>query len=91
MGVGHAALQSERSTALQPMLPAAAFPTPYPALPPSRGKASAPAVVLLVLAVAINAAVCGMLSGPFDRYEARLLWLVPCAAMLLHEARRRPS
>jgi hypothetical protein len=64
---------------------------PHPTLPPSRGKGSEAAAVLLVLAVAINAAVCGMLSGPFDRYEARLLWLVPCAALLLHEARRRPS
>ena len=47
------------------------------------------AVALMVLAVALNAAVCGMLSGPFDRYEARLLWLIPCAALLLHAARRR--
>ena len=47
------------------------------------------AVILLVLAVALNAAVCGMLSGPFDRYEARLLWLVPCAALLLDVARKR--
>ena len=48
------------------------------------------ALVLLVVAVALNAAVCGMLSGPFDRYQARLLWLVPCAALLLDVARRRP-
>ena len=46
------------------------------------------AAVFMVLAVGLNAAVCGMLSGPFDRYEARLLWLIPCAALLLATARR---
>ena len=45
-------------------------------------------VVLMVLAVALNAAVCGVLSGPFARYEARVLWLIPAAALLLHAARR---
>ena len=49
------------------------------------------AVVLMVTAVALNAAVCGILSGPFARYEARVLWLVPAAALLLHAARRRPA
>ncbi len=41
------------------------------------------AASLLVLAVPINAAVCGMLSGPFARYQMRMLWLIPLAAMLL--------
>ena len=50
---------------------------------------AAACAVFLVVAVALNAAVCGMLSGPFDRYEARLLWLIPCAALLLAAARRR--
>ena len=45
-------------------------------------------VMLMVLAVAVNAAVCGVLSGPFARYEARLLWLIPAAALLLNAARR---
>ena len=51
--------------------------------PDARARA---AVTLMVLAVAINAAVCGVLSGPFDRYEARLLWLIPAAALLLRAA-----
>ena len=46
------------------------------------------AVVLMALAVALNAAVCGILSGPFDRYEARLLWLIPAAALLFRAAVR---
>ena len=48
-------------------------------------------VVLMVLAVALNAAVCGILSGPFARYEARVLWLVPAAALLQWSARRAPT
>jgi putative flippase GtrA len=40
-------------------------------------------VVLLVLGVVIvNAAVCGILSGPFARYQSRLAWLLPVAAGL---------
>ena len=38
---------------------------------------------LLIAAVLINAAVCGMLSGSFPRYGARMVWLVPLAALLL--------
>ena len=34
-------------------------------------------VLLLVLVAAINAAICGMLSGPFARYQSRLAWLLP--------------
>jgi hypothetical protein len=47
------------------------------------------AASLLVLAVPINAAVCGMLSGPFARYQMRMLWLIPLAAMLLLAMARR--
>ena len=48
-------------------------------------------VILMVLSVALNAAVCGVVSGPFARYEARLLWLIPAAALLLWAARRAPA
>jgi hypothetical protein len=47
------------------------------------------AASLLILAVPINAAVCGMLSGPFARYQMRMLWLIPLAAMLLLALMRR--
>jgi len=33
-------------------------------------------------AVVFNAAICGVLSGPFPRYEARLIWLVPTLALM---------
>lgn len=37
---------------------------------------------MLLLVVVLNAAVCGVLSGPFARYQARLIWLLPLAAGL---------
>jgi hypothetical protein len=41
----------------------------------------APPIALFVLAgVALNAVVCGVLSGPHDRYQARVIWLVPLLA-----------
>jgi hypothetical protein len=36
-----------------------------------------------------NAVVCGALSGPHERYQARLTWLIPLVALLLHYGRRR--
>lgn len=36
----------------------------------------------LLLAVAVNAFATGALSAPADRYQARIVWLVPLAAML---------
>ena len=41
------------------------------------------AIALLIAAVVINAAVCGVLSGVFARYQARIAWMVPMAAGLL--------
>jgi putative flippase GtrA len=31
----------------------------------------------------VNAAICGMLSGPFARYQSRLIWLLPVGAGLM--------
>ncbi|NEX93772.1 GtrA family protein, partial [Caulobacter sp. 17J65-9] len=39
----------------------------------------------------VNAAVCGMLSGPAPRYEARVAWLVPALAGVLAYALPRPA
>lgn len=46
------------------------------------------ATAFLLAAVVVNAAVCGILSGPFARYQARIVWLVPLAAVLLVASRR---
>ncbi len=37
---------------------------------------------LILAGVMINAAVFGILSGPYARYQARIIWLVPMAAIL---------
>ena len=37
---------------------------------------------LTTAGVILNAAVCGILSGPFARYQARLIWLLPFVALL---------
>ena len=46
------------------------------------------AAVLLIVAVILNAAVCGAISGPFPRYQARIVWLFTCAAFLFEIAVR---
>jgi putative flippase GtrA len=54
------------------------------ALKDGEGTASVAATVLLLIAVVVvNAAVCGILSGPFARYQSRLIWLVPIAMGLI--------
>jgi putative flippase GtrA len=40
-------------------------------------------ILLLLLVAAVNAAICGILSGPFARYQARLVWLLPIGAGLV--------
>jgi hypothetical protein len=39
-------------------------------------------VALILVGVLVNAAVCGALSGPYPRYEDRVIWLLPFAALL---------
>lgn len=56
--------------------------------PPRRLVAAA---AFLLAAVVVNAAVCGILSGPFARYQARIVWLVPLVAVLLVAGRREPT
>ncbi|HVY34154.1 MAG TPA: hypothetical protein VG960_07010 [Caulobacteraceae bacterium] len=43
----------------------------------------AAAGAIFLLAVVINAGVCGVLSGAFSRYQARIVWLVPMSAGLV--------
>jgi len=39
---------------------------------------------LVVLGVIANAAICGIISGPHDRYAARVAWLIPAVALIAH-------
>jgi len=40
-------------------------------------------VMLLIAVILVNAAICGILSGPFARYQSRLIWLLPIGAGLV--------
>jgi hypothetical protein len=37
-----------------------------------------------VFGVIANAAICGVMSGPHDRYQARVAWLIPAFALIAH-------
>ncbi len=43
-------------------------------------------LLILIAGVVINAAVCGVLAGPYDRYGARAAWVVPLAAFIIAAA-----
>jgi hypothetical protein len=54
-----------------------------------RGQGLALALALFVLAAALgNALICGGLSAPHPRYGARIMWLLPVAALLCWPHRR---
>jgi hypothetical protein len=39
--------------------------------------------IVVVAVVTLNAAVCGVLSGVYARYQARVIWMIPMLAVLL--------
>lgn len=39
-------------------------------------------IALVLAGVAVNAVVCGLLASPLDRFQARVVWLLPLAAWL---------
>ena len=51
-------------------------------------RAALPAFVFLALIG--NALVCGLFSGPHDRYQSRLIWVVPFALLLTARPRLHP-
>jgi hypothetical protein len=38
-------------------------------------------LAMVAIGIMVNAAICGALSSPLDRYEARVAWLVPFIAV----------
>jgi hypothetical protein len=46
-------------------------------------------LVATLLAIPLNAAIAGALSGPHDRYQARIMWLPPALALVAAAGRRR--
>jgi hypothetical protein len=63
---------------------AAALLRRVPRMPP--GSPIVPIIIWTVTGILVNAAVCGILSGPHDRYAARVAWLLPFSALLIAEA-----
>ena len=49
-------------------------------LKPGSREALLATAALLILAVIVNSAVTGILSGPFARYHARMVWILPAVA-----------
>jgi len=45
---------------------------------------------VILLGLVSNALICGALSGPHERYQARLTWLIPLVALQLYYARWSP-
>jgi hypothetical protein len=43
----------------------------------------------VLAALIVNAAICGILSGPHDRYQSRLIWLASFAVMIANPAVHR--
>lgn len=46
---------------------------------------------LVLAALLINAAICGIFSNPVDRYQSRILWLAPFAAIVALGTRKQSS
>ena len=40
-------------------------------------------IAIVVIGLLANAAICGILSGVTDRYQARVVWLLPAVAILI--------
>ncbi len=51
--------------------------------PEDPGSRATAAALLIGAAIVLNAAVCGIFSSPFPRYQSRIVWLLPADAMLL--------
>ena len=43
--------------------------------------------VVIIFGIVVNAFVCGAMSEPYDRYEARVIWLIPLLAALMYQRR----
>jgi hypothetical protein len=43
--------------------------------------------VVIIFGIVVNAFVCGAMSEPYDRYQARVIWLIPLLAALMCQRR----
>lgn len=54
---------------------------------PLRGRGDL--VLFVVCGMLLNAAICGILASPYDRFQARVIWLLPLVALALSAVRSR--
>ena len=45
--------------------------------------------VIIILGILVNAFVCGAMSKPYNRYQSRVVWLIPFVAGMLYQQRSR--
>ena len=57
--------------------------------PPEASRALLEFAALVLVCLTANAVLTGVLSGPFARYQARVSWLLPLAAILILQGRHR--
>ncbi|MDB5699077.1 MAG: hypothetical protein JWN69_1881, partial [Alphaproteobacteria bacterium] len=82
---------------LAPLLVALASPVILFAALRRRDTWLAAFVIMVITAIVVNAAVCGILAGVVDRYQARVTWLLPLLALVAFHrlrsgrARARPE
>ncbi len=50
-----------------------------------------PLIMLVVLGILLNACICVYFSGVTDRYQARVIWLIPLLALMVLQSGRRPA
>ena len=46
--------------------------------------------IVVIIGVLVNAFVCGALSDPYERYQARVVWLVPFVDGLIFQQKSDP-
>jgi hypothetical protein len=50
-----------------------------------------PLIILIMLGMVLNALICVYFSGVTDRYQARVIWLIPLLALMALRPPGRPA
>jgi hypothetical protein len=57
--------------------------------PPAEDNGLDRLAIIVIIGIVVNAFVCGALSEPYDRYQSRVVWLIPFVAALMYLRRSR--
>lgn len=71
--------------------PPAAGPEQVPQRAPEPAALARAMVPVILAGLLANAAICGILAAPYDRFQARLIWLLPLAALLVLSLSHAPA